>query len=136
MCLKSFNRLKKFKKVNVAFPLTQILIFTKCSSNLIKICIPLAPNFHTFGREWPGDILYSLDILFRQIKITKFIKVRVAFIFGLQTFKLIYFTKIYQWIERVWSPKTTLPWFFGIKLPISDARYSTRYILAYPYLYF
>ena len=36
---------------------------------------------------------YNLDILFRQI--TTFIKVRVAFVFGLQTLWLIDFTKIY-----------------------------------------
>ena len=37
---------------------------------------------------------YALDILFRQI--TLFIKVRVAFIFGLQTIWLIDFTKFYE----------------------------------------
>ena len=37
---------------------------------------------------------YTLDILFRQI--TMFIKVRVAFVFGLQTLWLLDFTKIYQ----------------------------------------
>ena len=39
-------------------------------------------------------IQYIVDILFHQI--TEFIKVHVAFVFGLQTLLLIDFTKIYQ----------------------------------------
>ena len=45
--------------------------------------------------------LFILDILFRQI--TTFIKVLVAFVFGLQTLQLIEFTKIYQ--LKVLKPK-------------------------------
>ena len=43
---------------------------------------------------WLRTDRYALDILFRQI--TLFIKVRVAFIFGLQTIWLIDFTKFYE----------------------------------------
>ena len=47
-------------------------------------------NFTVYNASY----LPIIDILFRQI--TTFIKVHVAFVFGLQTLQLIYFSKIFQ----------------------------------------
>ena len=61
---------------------------------------PKLPSNEPLENMYAVEVLYwsssmsALDIFFRQI--TTFIKVHVAFVFGLQTLWLIDFTKIYQ----------------------------------------
>ena len=62
--------------------LQEVLIVGSCSDQV------------KFSELTLGKKYVSLDILFFQI--TTFIKVRVAFVFGLQTLSLIDFSKIYQ----------------------------------------
>ena len=67
-------------------------------TNIIRSshCLPQVPTVskHTFVVFLEGSIYVVLDILFRQI--TTSIKVRVAYVFGLQTLSSIDFSKIYQ----------------------------------------
>ena len=100
------NLKKKLKRLNVEitkstyYPASAIFLCRNSGHMQFEKKRKVFNCFFGGGRNLPqiSNLLFFFhlfpDILFRQI--TTFIKVFVAFVFGLQTLRLIDFTKIYQ----------------------------------------